>query len=132
MKIIFFPPRLISLPHTVCDWGRLRKSPVKVKFCISHKEYARSAQKNFTNIRKLPQFVWKHWKYYTIRESSYFLHLIGIQGVSKKQNTFDLEYLKAGSIKLIVLLVCYSILPYNSIEPNFSFLWLSEAKIFSF
>ena len=45
-----------------------------------------------------------------------------IQGVSKKRNTFDLEYLKDGLTKLIVLLVCYSVLPYNSIEPNFSFL----------
>ena len=38
------------------------------------------------------------------------------QGVSKNRNTFDLEYLKDGSFKLIVLLVCFSVLPYNSIE----------------
>ena len=50
----------------------------------------------------------------------------------KKRNTFDFEYLKDGSTLLIVLLVCYSVLLYNSIEPNFSFLWLSEAKILSF
>ena len=53
-------------------------------------------------------------------------------GVSKKCNTFDLEYLKDGSTKLIVLLVCYLVLPYNSIDSHFSFLWLSEAKILSF
>ena len=34
-----------------------------------------------------------------------------------------LEYLKDGSLKWIVLLVCYSVLPYNSIKANFSFLW---------
>ena len=44
-----------------------------------------------------------------------------IQGVSKC-NTFDLGYLKDGSTELIVLLVCYPVLPYNSTEPNFSFL----------
>ena len=38
-----------------------------------------------------------------------------IQGVSKKHNTFDHEYLKDGSSKFIVLLVCYLVLPYNSI-----------------
>ena len=45
-----------------------------------------------------------------------------LQGVSKKRNTFDLKYLKDGSTYLIVLLVCYSVLPYNSFEPNFGFL----------
>ena len=45
-----------------------------------------------------------------------------LQGVSKKRNLFDLEYLKDGFVKLIVLLVCYTVLPYNSIEPNFGFL----------
>ena len=45
-----------------------------------------------------------------------------IQGVSKKRNLFDVEYLKDGSVKSIVLLVCSSLLQYNSIEPNFSFL----------
>ena len=34
--------------------------------------------------------------------------------LKKKRNTFALDYLKDGSIK-IVLLVCYSVLPYNSI-----------------
>ena len=53
-------------------------------------------------------------------------------GCLKKRNTFDLKYLKDGSIKSIVLLVCYLVLAYNSIEPKFSFLWLSEAKILSF
>ena len=43
-------------------------------------------------------------------------------GCLKKRNTFDLEYLKDASIILIVLLVCYLLLPYNSKEPNFSFL----------
>ena len=43
-----------------------------------------------------------------------------IQGVSKKCNTFDLEYLKDGLIKSIVLLVYYKILSYNSMKPNFS------------
>ena len=55
-----------------------------------------------------------------------------VQGVSKKRNTFDLKYLKDGSIKLIVLLVCYSVLPCNSIEPIYKFLQLSKAKILSF
>ena len=41
-----------------------------------------------------------------------------IQGVSKKCNLFDLEYLKGSLVKLIDLLVCYSVLPYNSIKPN--------------
>ena len=41
--------------------------------------------------------------------------------LKKKRNTFALDYLKDGSIK-IVLLVCYSVLPYNSKESNFSFL----------
>ena len=44
------------------------------------------------------------------------------QGISKKYNTFDHEYLKVCLTKLIVLLVCYLVLPYNSLEPNFSFL----------
>ena len=48
--------------------------------------------------------------------------LYNLQGVSKKRKTFDLKYLKDGSIRLIVLLVCYSVLPYNSLEHNFSFL----------
>ena len=45
-----------------------------------------------------------------------------IQGVSKKRNLFDVEYLKDGLVKLIIVLVCYSVFPYNSIKPNFSFL----------
>ena len=55
-----------------------------------------------------------------------------VQSVSKKRNTFVIEYLKLGSTKLIVLLVGYSVLPHNSIKSNFSFLWLSGAKILSF
>ena len=51
-----------------------------------------------------------------------FLMWSKIQGVSKKRNLFELEYLKDGFVKLIVLLVCYSALTYNSIKPNFSFL----------
>ena len=42
--------------------------------------------------------------------------------LKKKRNLFDLEYLRDALIKSIVLLVCYSLLPYNSIKPNFSFL----------
>ena len=41
-----------------------------------------------------------------------------IQGVSKKRNLFELEYLKDGLIKLIVLLACYLILQYNSVNPG--------------
>ena len=55
------------------------------------------------------------------RVKGYFI-ITELQGVSKKRNTFDLKYLKGGSIKLIVLLVYYSVFPYNSIEFNFSFL----------
>ena len=66
--------------------------------------------------------------HHTSKDCIYVLYRVS----QKKRNTFDLKYLKDGSIKLIVLLVCYSVLPYNSIEPNFSFLWLSEAKILSF
>ena len=33
------------------------------------------------------------------------MFLVNVQGVSKKCNTFDLKYLKDGSIKLIVFLV---------------------------
>ena len=36
---------------------------------------------------------------------------IFLQGVSKKRNTFDLEYLKDSFIKLIVLLKYYRVLP---------------------
>ena len=43
-------------------------------------------------------------------------------GLVKKRNLLELTYLKDGSFKLIVLLTCYLVLPYNSIEPNFSFL----------
>ena len=43
-------------------------------------------------------------------------------GCLKKCNLFYLEYLKDGSVKLIVLLVCYLVLPYNSIEHNLIFL----------
>ena len=50
------------------------------------------------------------------------LETLYIQGVSKKRNLFDLEYLKNASVKLIVLLVCYLLLPYNSIKSNFSYL----------
>ena len=40
--------------------------------------------------------------------------LISIYRVSqKKRNTSDLEYLKNGSIKFIVLLVCYSVMPHT-------------------
>ena len=52
-----------------------------------------------------------------------------VQDVSKKRNLFYLEYLKNGLVKLIVLLVCYSLLPYNSIEPNFWFIWQLWPKI---
>ena len=48
----------------------------------------------------------------------------------KKRKLFDFEYLKDAPVKLIVLLVRYLLLPYNSIKPNFSFLWLSEAYDF--
>ena len=40
----------------------------------------------------------------------------------KKRNLFGLEYLKDDFVKLIVLLVCYTVLSYNSVEPNFGFL----------
>ena len=50
----------------------------------------------------------------------------------KKRNTFDLEYLKDTLVRLIILLVCYLLLQCNSIKPNFSFLWLSKAKTWSF
>ena len=40
----------------------------------------------------------------------------------KKGNYFDLEYPKDGLFNLIVLQVCYSVFPYNSIKPNFRFL----------
>ena len=43
-------------------------------------------------------------------------------GCLKKRNLFDLLYLKDCLIKSFVLLVCYSVLPYNSFEPNFGFL----------
>ena len=43
-----------------------------------------------------------------------------LQGVSKKRNTFRLEYLKHSLTKFIVLLVCYLVLSYNSIEPSFN------------
>ena len=49
---------------------------------------------------------------------------VGLQGVSKNRNTFDLKYLKDGSIKLVVLLKYYSVMSYNSIELKFSFLCL--------
>ena len=42
--------------------------------------------------------------------------------VSQKSNLFDLEYLLDDFVKLIVLLVYYTVLPYNSVEPNFGFL----------
>ena len=45
-----------------------------------------------------------------------------LQGVSKKRNLFDLEYLKDGFVKLVVLLVFYTVLPYNFVEPDFEFL----------
>ena len=38
-------------------------------------------------------------------------------GCLKKRNLFELEYLKYDSVKLIVLLGAYSVLPYNSIKP---------------
>ena len=44
-------------------------------------------------------------------------------GCLKKRNLFDLQYLKDGSVKSIVLLVCHSVLPYNSVKHNFGFLW---------
>ena len=44
-----------------------------------------------------------------------------IYRVSKNTHLIDLKYLKDGSIKLFVLLQHYSVLPYNSLEPNFSF-----------
>ena len=36
-----------------------------------------------------------------------------IQGVSKKHNLFDHEYLKDDFIKLVVLLVCYKVIMKN-------------------
>ena len=45
-----------------------------------------------------------------------------IQGVSKKRNTFDREYLKDDWTKLILLLAYYSVLPYNSVKLDFAFL----------
>ena len=41
-----------------------------------------------------------------------------LQGVSKKRNLFDLEYLQGGFVKLILRLGGYLVLPYNSIKPN--------------
>ena len=37
----------------------------------------------------------------------------------KKRNLFDLEYLEDSFVKLLVLLVCSTILPYNSVEISF-------------
>ena len=55
------------------------------------------------------------------RVKGYFI-ITELQGVSKKRNLFDLEYLKDGFVKLIFLLVSYTVLPYNSVKPNFRFL----------
>ena len=51
-----------------------------------------------------------------------------VQGVSKKLNLFDIEYLKDDKVKLIVLLGGYSVLPYNSIKPNLAFYGLLERR----
>ena len=49
-----------------------------------------------------------------------FAKIITNYRVSQKNATFlILEYIKDGSVKLIFLLVCYLVLPYNSIKPNF-------------
>ena len=56
-------------------------------------------------------------------EGIYYMYIQGNTGSLKKnRNLFDLEYLKEDSIKLIVILICYSVLLYNSIKPNFRFL----------
>ena len=57
--------------------------------------------------------------------------MFDLQGVSKKRNTFDLEYPKDGSTYLIVLLECYSVLPYSSIEPNQTSFITEEWRILS-
>ena len=78
-----------------------------------------------------------HWHFYQITyDSSQKIKLVRVPYLSKiiqnairvqkKRNTFDLEYLKDGSIKSVVLLVRYLVLPYNSIESNYSFLWWLE------
>ena len=54
----------------------------------------------------LLKFLVKHHIFITLNTLEESLILLG---VSKKRNTFDLEYLKDGSIKLIVLLVCCSV-----------------------
>ena len=38
--------------------------------------------------------------------------------MSKKTQPLDLRYLKDDFVKLIFLLVCQTVLPYNSVEPN--------------
>ena len=56
----------------------------------------------------------------------FFVWWCKLKGVTeKKQNNCEFEYLKDSLIKLIFLLACYSVLPYNSVKPNFAFLqWL--------
>ena len=51
------------------------------------------------------------------------------QGVLKKRNLFYLEYLQVDLFKLIVLLGGYSVLPYNSIKPNFGFLQRLQTEL---
>ena len=55
-----------------------------------------------------------------------------LQGESKKRNLFELEYLKDGLLELNVLLLCFSVLPYNFIEPKLSFLWWLWPEIWRF
>ena len=52
----------------------------------------------------------------------YMLLCLYHTGYLKKRNLFGLEYLRDDFVKLVVLLVCYTVLPYNSLEHNFGFL----------
>ena len=76
----------------------------------------------------LNSFILSNYLFLTTFEMLSIFNSIYLQGVSKKRSLFDLVYLRDALVKLIVLLVCYSLLPYNSIKPNFSFLWLSKAE----